>query len=104
MDWSLACSPLCKEKLNKDLTRPHLNCTTCLDRRYHYNKVDREDYVKLQTNQRFAMINTFSPVILPKNMKWYCLVVNTNGGMLKLLVKRVFTKFFCSLAEVFANW
>jgi len=106
IDASLPCSPLCAEKLKKyPPKRPHLNCLTCLERRYHYGKLDKVDYVKLKANQRFMMVQPYSPVILPKNSRWYCLIINnTSASGLKRHVKGFLTSTFLSLAEVFANW
>lgn len=101
---SLPCWPLCRQKLKRLLKRPHISCATCLERRYHYNKVDRSEYVKVQVNQRFMMVQPYSSMILPKNSRWYCLIVNMNASGLKLQLKRLFTKLFLSLAELFANW
>jgi len=105
MDLSLPCSPLCAEKLKTHPPkRPHVNCCTCLERRYHYNKVDRNDYVRLEANQHFAIVNPFSPIILPKNCSWYCLVINLNCSWLKMFIKCKIIKFCLTLAELFANW
>jgi len=106
IDFSLPCSSLCQEKLKRNPPkRPHLNCLTCLERRYYYGKVNQVDYVKLKKNQPFMMTRPYSDVILPKNMRWYCLIINTTPSWgFKGRLKGFLTSTFLSLAEVFANW
>lgn len=111
MDLSLPCKKLCEKRWRgmrasnpEPMNRFHLTCLTCLDRRYHYNKINREDFIRLSEGDKFAMVNVYSPMVLPKNCRWYCLIINEGGGFFKYLFKNVFLRFLLSVAEVIANW
>lgn len=101
MNWSLPCTKLCQ----RNLKRFHLSCLMCLIRRYHYNKVDRDDFVKFEKGEKFMMpIYAMQPTVLPTHMVRYYLIINNNGGLLKSRIKHVLLKPLLSIAEVLANW
>ena len=80
-----ACQPLCE----KALGRIHVQCTTCLVRRYYYGKLDPDDYLWLDKNEKIALANWMipQPVFDGEPRYSYFLIVNVNGNWLKRLVK-----------------
>ena len=100
LDFSLPCKVLCK----KNLRRPHLTCLTCLERRYYYNKINRNEYVKMKENHKFMVAIPNRGIVIPKHSNLYFLLINTNGNALKRRIKRFILKRLLSVAELIANW
>lgn len=99
MDFSFACKKLCAKM---KLRRPHLHCATCLTRRYHYNKLTRENYVKVSPGQKFMV--AVAPLIVPKNYDLRYILIDYNGSLWKQIVKKRIIGYFLSIVEFIANW
>lgn len=100
MDFSLPCKVLCE----KPLKRPHLRCLFCLERRLYYNKIDRDDYVKIRAGTQMLVATATAPDVIPKNCTRYYFLINNNGGSLKRLIKRLLLKWISSVTSALANW
>jgi len=75
------------------MIRVHARCLTCLDRRFHYNKLNRDDYVHVKKGQQFVLMNYVSPFSVPKYYFVYHLIVNFNGNRVIQFIKVVAARF-----------
>jgi len=95
----LACQQLC----NLRLQRIHLTCLTCLVRRYHYGKVDKQNFICLRKGKLFKLENWALPQLPAKGYTGYTyyLIININGNRFKRFVKRLALRLLQNIHNLF---
>jgi len=84
-----ACRAICGERrLTRKIRRPHLRCATCLERRYYYGKLDRSEYTMVKSLEDYCFLNVPPVVDCRTGNVLYFLIVNMNGGKIKLALKQ----------------